>query len=168
MAGRRFLPARMEVLTARAPWYVAGPLIGILVTLLLWVANKPFGALGGYIEITELARLRRRPGWRTYFTLGIVAGGLFSAVLGAGWRPTLGYGSFDQLFGTSILVKGAILVVAGAFMGAGGRLAGGCTSGHGVCGMSFGSPASLVSTATFMATAIGAAHVIAWLFGSGV
>jgi uncharacterized protein len=158
----------MEVLIARAPWYVAGPVIGILVTLLLWVANKPFGALGGYIEIAEWVRVRRRPGWRTYFTLGIVAGGLLSAILGAGWRPTVGYASFDQLFGTSLVVKGVILVAAGALMGAGGRLAGGCTSGHGVCGMSFGSPASLVSTATFMATAVGAAHLMAWLVGRGL
>lgn len=82
--------------------------------LLLWVTNKPFGALGGYIEITELARLRRRPRWRTYFTLGIVAGGLLSAAAGAGWHPTLSYGSFDQLFGASLLVKGAILVASSA------------------------------------------------------
>jgi uncharacterized membrane protein YedE/YeeE len=158
----------MEVLIARAPWYVAGPVIGILVTLLLWVANKPFGALGGYIELTEWARGRPGPGWRVYFTLGVVGGGLLSALAGGGWHATFAYGSFDQLFGTSLLVKAVVLVAAGALMGAGGRLAGGCTSGHGVCGMSFGSPASLVSTATFMATAIGAAHVIAWLLGRGV
>ena len=158
----------MDVLTARAPWYLAGPAIGLMVTLLLWVTNKPFGALGGYIEITEVADGRRRhPGWRTYFTLGIVAGGLLSALASGGWNATLAYGSFDQLFGASLLVKAVVLVAAGALMGAGGRLAGGCTSGHGVCGMSFGSPASLVSTATFMATAIGAAHAIAWLLGSG-
>jgi uncharacterized protein len=157
----------MDVLTARAPWYLAGPAIGLTVILLLWVTNKPFGALGGYIEITEWAQSRRRPGWRVSFTLGIVAGGLLSAVVGAGWHATAAYGSFDRLFGTSIVLKAVILVVAGALMGAGGRLAGGCTSGHGVCGMSFGSAASLVSTATFMATAIGAAHVMAWLFGSG-
>jgi len=38
----------MEILIARAPCYVGGSVIGILVTLLLWVANKPFGALSGY------------------------------------------------------------------------------------------------------------------------
>jgi len=157
----------MDALTLRAPWYIAGPVIGLIVTLLLWVTNKPLGALGGYIELTEWARGRPGPGWRIYFTLGIVAGGLLSALAGGGWNATFTYGSFDQLFGASLLAKAVVLVAAGALMGAGGRLAGGCTSGHGVCGMSFGSPASLVSTATFMATAIGAAHVIAWLLGRG-
>jgi hypothetical protein len=158
----------MDVLTARAPWYLAGPLIGLMITLLLWVTNKPFGALGGYIELTEWADGRlRRPAWRSYFTLGVIAGGLLSAMVGAGWNPTVAYGSFDQMFGSSLAVKAVVLVGAGALIGAGGRLAGGCTSGHGMCGVCLASPASVVSTATFMAAAIGTAHVIAWLLGSG-
>src|SRR4029079_402820 len=48
---RRLQSADMEgILATRAPWYIAGPLISALVILLLWLANKPFGALGGYIE----------------------------------------------------------------------------------------------------------------------
>lgn len=158
----------MDFLTARAPWFVAGPLIGLLVVGLLWVANKPFGALGGYIELTEWAGERRSgPGWRTFFALGIAAGGLLSALVGPGVHPTFAYGSFDRLFGASVPVKGTVLTLAGAFMGAGGRFAGGCTSGHGICGNALGSGASFVSTATVMATAITAAHAIAWLLGSG-
>jgi uncharacterized protein len=156
----------MEVLTGRAPWYLAGPLLGLLIVFLLWVANKPLGALGGYIELTEWADGRRTgPGWRTFFTIGIVTGGLMSALLGPRWNPTLAYGSFDQLFGASLALKAVVLGGAGALMGAGGRLAGGCTSGHGICGISLGSRASLVSTATFMATAIALAHAMAWLLG---
>jgi uncharacterized membrane protein YedE/YeeE len=158
----------MDFLTARAPWFVAGPLIGGLVVLLFWIANKPFGALGGYIELTEWASGRRSgPGWRTFFTVGIIAGGLVSALVGPGVHATFTYGSFDRLFGARLPLKGAVLVIAGLFMGLGGRLAGGCTSGHGICGTSLGSRASLVSTATFMATAIAAAHVVAWLVGGG-
>ena len=158
----------MEFLGERAPWFVAGPLIGLLVVLLLWVTNKPFGALGGYIELTEWAGRRRAgPGWRTFFTLGIVAGGLLSALAGPGVQATFSYGSFDQLFGDSLALKAAILALAGALMGAGGRLAGGCTSGHGICGTSLGSRASFASTATFMATAIASAHAIAWIVGGG-
>jgi uncharacterized membrane protein YedE/YeeE len=159
----------MGVLAARAPWFVAGPLVGLMVVLLLWVTNKPFGALGGYIELAEWADGRRpQPGWRTFFTVGIVAGGLLSALAGAGMHPTLAYGSFDQLIGASVPTKGAVLGLAGAFMGIGGRLAGGCTSGHGVCGTSLGSRASIASTATFMATAIASAHLLAWLAGGGL
>jgi uncharacterized protein len=158
----------MDLLNARAPWFIAGPLIGLLVVLLFWVDNKPFGALGGYIELTEWLGCRRSgAGWRTFFTVGIVAGGLVSALGGAGVHATFTYGSFDRLFGASLALKGAVLGSAGLFMGLGGRLAGGCTSGHGICGASLGSGASLVSTATFMATAIAIAHAVAWLVESG-
>jgi uncharacterized membrane protein YedE/YeeE len=156
----------MDLLASRAPWYLAGPVIGLIVMLLLWVTNKPFGALGGYIELTEWAG-GRRPGWRVYFTLGVVVGGLLSAVVGLGWTPTVAYGTFDHMFGSSLAVKAVVLFGAGALMGAGGRLAGGCTAGHGICGMALGSTASLVSTATFMAVAVGMAQLLAWLFGGG-
>ena len=52
-------PVAMEMLTARAPWYLAGPLTELLIVLLLWVSNKPLGALGGYIELHERA-IRKR------------------------------------------------------------------------------------------------------------
>jgi len=156
----------MDLLAARAPWYLAGPIIGLIVMLLLWVTNKPFGALGGYIELTEWIG-GRRPGWRVYFTLGVVVGGVLSAVVGAGWTPTVAYGTFDQLFGSSLAVKAVVLFGAGALMGAGGRLAGGCTSGHGICGISLGSTASILSMATFMAVAVAMAHLVAWLLGGG-
>jgi uncharacterized protein len=155
----------MEVLTTRAPWYLAGPAVGLLIVLLLWLTNKPLGALGGYIEFGEWAtRKRAAVGWRTVFIVGVIGGGFLSAV-STGVRPTLGYGAFDQLFGAALGGKALILVCAGALMGAGGRLAGGCTSGHGLCGTSFGSPASFVCTATFMGTAIGCMFAIAWILG---
>jgi uncharacterized protein len=155
----------MEALTIRAPWYVAGPAIGLLIVMLLWLTNKPMGALGGYIELDEWAtRKRAAVGWRTVFIAGVIVGGFLSAV-GTGSRPTLAYGSFDRLFGATVGVKALILVSAGALMGVGGRLAGGCTSGHGLCGTSFGSPASFLCTATFMGTAIGCMFAITWILG---
>jgi uncharacterized membrane protein YedE/YeeE len=155
------------ILATRAPWYIAGPLIGALVVLLLWLANKPFGALGGYIEFEEwVARSRRDVGWRPLFIAGVVAGGLLSALTSTGWRPTLAYGSFDVVFGSALWVKAVVLFSAGLLIGLGGRMAGGCTSGHGVCGISLGSPASMVCTATFMATAVMCALALAWMSGA--
>jgi uncharacterized membrane protein YedE/YeeE len=154
------------ILASRAPWYVAGPLIGLLVVLLLWLANKPFGALGGYIELTEwVAGSRRELGWRSVLIGGVIVGGLLSAMAGPGWRPTLAYGSFDVVFGSGIGVKLVVLFSAGLLIGTGGRMAGGCTSGHGICGTSYGSPASIVCTTTFMATAIACTLAIFWMFG---
>jgi uncharacterized membrane protein YedE/YeeE len=150
-----------------APWYIAGPLIGILIVLMLWVTNQPFGALGGYIEaVHTLSRKRPDVTWRTLFVLGVVAGGLLSTFVSGAWHPTLAYGSFDQLVGASLVTKALLLAGAGALMGAGGRLAGGCTSGHGLCGTSFGSPASFLCTATFMMTAIACALAVARLVGA--
>ena len=56
-----------------------------------------------------------------------------------------------------------MLLIAGIAMGFGARTAGGCTSGHGLTGMSLGSPASIVATTTFFATAVALAHLLAWL-----
>jgi uncharacterized protein len=156
-----------HLLTTAAPWYVAGPSIGFLIVLLLWIANQPFGVLGGYIEAGEwMAGKRPDVSWRTVFIGGIVVGGCLSAMMSGGWHVTLAYGSFDRLIGASLGAKVPLLAAAGGLMGAGGRLAGGCTSGHGLCGTSFGSPASVLCTATFMITAIACAFAIAWLTGA--
>ena len=63
----------MEILSARAPWYLAGPIVGLLIVALLRIANQPLGALGGYIEVEEWARRKRTgAGWRTFFIVGVV------------------------------------------------------------------------------------------------
>jgi uncharacterized membrane protein YedE/YeeE len=155
----------VEVFSARAPWYLAGPAIGLVIVVLFWLTNKPLGALGGYIEFEEWAvRGRGRPGWRAYFLFGVSLGAVVSATVAAGWRPTLDYGTFDRIFST-LPLKAVVLALGEVLMGFGGRMAGGCTSGHGLCGTSLGSPASLVSTATFMTTAITVAFALAWTFG---
>jgi uncharacterized membrane protein YedE/YeeE len=56
-----------------------------------------------------------------------------------------------------------LLAVAGALVGFGTRLSGGCTSGHGVCGVSRGAPRSFAATATFM----GVAAVVVFLLRHG-
>jgi uncharacterized membrane protein YedE/YeeE len=140
---------------------VAGPLIGLLVVGLLWALNKPFGALGGYVDAVEWAQARAAaPSWRAFFLPGIVLGGLLSA-LASGFQPTFAYGSFDATLGGSPALKGTVLLLAGGLIGYGARLAGGCTSGHGMCGTAMGSPASLVATMTFMGAAIVTANLIA-------
>jgi hypothetical protein len=66
-------PHMTPLLHSPAPWYAAGPLIGLPIVLFLWLTNKPFGALGGYFEADEwLARERRDVGWRALFMVGVV------------------------------------------------------------------------------------------------
>lgn len=146
----------------RCPWYIAGPLIGLLVVGLLWAINKPLGALGGYVDTYNwLRKPSDGPSWRVFFFVGIILGGLLSALLATGsFQPSFAYGSFDTTLGTTLTAKAFILVAAGALIGYGARLAGGCTSGHGMCGMALGSPASFIATMTFMGAAIVTAHAL--------
>jgi uncharacterized membrane protein YedE/YeeE len=144
----------------RCPWYIAGPLVGLLVVGLRAALNKPFGALGGYIELAESARNSKAVSFRAFLLLGLVLGGVAFAALTKApaarfvYEGALSVGAPSQL---------ALLCGAGVVMGFGARTAGGCTSGHGVSGMSLGSPASIVSTVTFFATAVALAHVWSWI-----
>jgi uncharacterized membrane protein YedE/YeeE len=155
-----------EVLLQRPEWYIAGPLIGLVVVGLLATLSERLGVLGGYTEIVDhLGRRSVAFGWRAFFVLGIVVGGLgFSALTGV-WRAGDGYGWLSRnLDGCSAV---ALLVGAGILVGFGAKRAGGCTSGNGLSGCSFGSLASFVATGTFMATAVGVAFLTRLLFEAG-
>ncbi len=141
----------------RCPWYIAGPVIGLLMVGLRAVANKHFGALGGYVEISEHGLSPRRLGFRAYFLLGLVLGGLAFALLSNSFELSLTYAG--TALGTSA-AQVVLLTLAGMLMGFGARTAGGCTSGHGMSGMSVGSPASFAATATFFAVAVAVAHAL--------
>jgi uncharacterized membrane protein YedE/YeeE len=75
---------------------------------------------------------------------------VLSAVLGGGWAPTWTLGMLDARLGLDPLGKLIWMFVGGLFIGFGTRMAGGCTSGHGIFGMSNFELPSLVSTISFM------------------
>jgi uncharacterized protein len=140
----------MTMLSDRCPWYVAGPLLGLVIVGLRALLNKPLGALGGYIDVAENVRKPSRLGLRSFLLLGFVVGGFSYALLSGKFAMTIGYGRLDRAFAGAPAAELAVLAAAGTVMGFGARMAGGCTSGHGLCGTSLGSPASLVATATFL------------------
>lgn len=155
----------MDLFAERAPWYVAGPAIGLLVVALLWGCNRTFGALGGFIDLIAWVRAPRAPlKHSVYFFIGLLIGG-FASALAAGVPPTWAYGTFDERFGLTPATRLGVLVLAGTVMGYGTRMASGCTSGHGICGTSLGSPRSIVSTITFMVTAVIAANALGAFLG---
>jgi hypothetical protein len=148
-----------DVLLNRPAWYLAGPLLGLTIVGLLALINERLGVLGGYADI--VGRVGRRSlafGWQGCFVLGIVAGSLLFAVLGGDWGVGDGYGWLSRSLHDDVAI-GAVLVGAGFLIGVGARTAGGCTSGNGLSGCSFGSPASFVATGTFMAVAVGTSFV---------
>ena len=144
-------------------WAVAGASIAAITLVLLWVSNHRLGISTGFEDVCSLvldAPYFRRPavldarGWRLPFLGGLVLGGVVSAVLGGGWAPTWELGMFDERIGWGPAGKVAWMFVGGLFIGFGTRMAGGCTSGHGIFGLSNLELPSLVSTVSFMAAGL--------------
>jgi hypothetical protein len=148
----------MSALADRPHWLVTGALLGLLVTGLLWSINRRLGVSGGLGEISD--RLTGRApalGPRSFFVFGIVGGAFVFSLAGGGFRAGDSYG---WLAGHGSGVTAAALLGGGVLIGLGTRAAGGCTSGHGICGTALGSKASFVATAVFMATAIAGSFVL--------
>lgn len=129
-----------------------GALIGLAAALLLLVNGRHAGISG--IAAGILSNADGERGWR----LGFLAGLLLSSVV------------FRELGGVSRLSLDApfwLMAVSGLLVGFGTRLGGGCTSGHGVCGLARGSVRSLVATAVFMLTAAVVVFVCRHVFKIG-
>lgn len=170
----------LETIQQPWPWYVAGPLIGLTVPLLLIIGNKSFGISSSLRHICAAcipANIRffkydwKKEVWNLFFVVGILLGGIISAQLLGNpspmeVAPTLvadlnQYGITDfsglvpsELFNWTTLftLKGFFMIVVGGFLvGFGTRYAGGCTSGHAIMGLSTLQWPSLVATCCFMA-----------------
>lgn len=112
-----------------------GALIGLAATLLLLLNGRVLGITG------IVAGLPGRDAmWRALFVAGMIVG----AVLIAHLLP----GSMD----VGVRLRTPVLIAGGLLVGFGTRLANGCTSGHGVCGVARLSKRSLVATAVFVST----------------
>jgi uncharacterized membrane protein YedE/YeeE len=143
----------MDLLPDRVPWYIVGPLLGLLVVGLFLVSNQPLGASGAYVQTAKA--VRHEPdavGWRVWYFGGIFVGGFVATLLRSGPVLRDGYDAMTAVWPLAVVIP---VVFAGAIvMGYGARMSGGCTSGHGICGTAQRSPASWATTATFMATAV--------------
>ena len=144
-------------------WAWAGVLIAAVTLTLLFVANRRLGISSGFEDICSLvlpnAYFRQRAvlsgrTWRLPFLIGLVIGGFVSAAAGGGWRPTWEAGMLDSAFNLNRSAKLAWMFVGGLFIGFGTRLGNGCTSGHGIFGLSNFERASLVTTLAFFAGGI--------------
>jgi hypothetical protein len=156
----------MESLLDRPPWFVAGPLLGLIVIAVFATLNERLGVIGGYSELVErVVGARQALGWKVWFVVGIVLGGLLFSLAAGDSRAGDGYGWLEQALGGDPLATGAVLAGGGVLIGLGAKSAGGCTSGNGLSGCSFGAPASFVATGTFMATAVGTAFLFDWVLG---
>lgn len=130
-----------------------GALIGLAAVMLMLALGRIMGATG----VLTGAVLPTGPGdrgWRLAVLAGMVSGPL---------AYRLATGGFPAI---EAPVSAPMLVFGGLLVGVGVTLAGGCTSGHGVCGLSRLSPRSFVASGTFMVATFATVYVVRHLIGA--
>jgi uncharacterized protein len=131
---------------AFTPWsaLAGGALIGLAASA-LWLLNGQIAGISGILG----SLIRARPGraWRTAFIIGLVVSPWLYGVLGMSVPGHIDAGP-------------GLIVLAGLIVGIGTRYGSGCTSGHGVCGLSRLSPRSAIATLAFMAAGFATVAVI--------
>lgn len=120
------------------PWpaFAGGVLIGLAAAILILVNGRIAGIsgiLGGLLRPNK-----GDIGWRISFVVGLILAPLI-------------YGVFYGLPNIQVDASFGVLIIAGLLVGIGTRYGSGCTSGHGVCGISRLSPRSIAATVIFMA-----------------
>jgi uncharacterized membrane protein YedE/YeeE len=130
---------------------VGGGLIGAAAVLLMWLTGRIAGASGIFAGVLAIDGADK--GWRLAFIAGLIAAPLASGLAGFAVPAPEMPGSW------------ALTGMAGLLVGFGARLGGGCTSGHGICGLARRSGRALVATCTFMATAVCVVAIVRHGFG---
>lgn len=138
---------------AFTPWssLAGGVLIGLSAALLILGSGRVAGISG------IVGGLLRPGGPDTTWRLAFLGGLLVAPLL---WRL------FAALPEAQPVAAGGLLVVAGLLVGIGTRYGSGCTSGHGVCGLSRLSPRSLVATLAFMGAGFATVYIVRHLLGA--
>lgn len=179
----------MELLYKPWPWYIAGPIIGLSVPALLWVGNKTLGISSTLRQICAatypgknafLNYNWKESIWNLYFAAGILIGGFLGGYVFANPAPVaispettgmLHSWGLDTSNGllppevfnwtTLFTSKGFLIIIVGGFLiGFGTRYGGGCTSGHGILGLSALQWPSLVATMSFFLGGIIFSHFV--------
>ena len=179
----------LELLSEPWPWYVGGPLIGLVVPLLLWAGGE-FGVSENLRHVCAAVLPTRndffrydwktRGLWNLTFALGIVLGGAIAGTVLASPDPivisdattadldVMGITALEGLapaqvfsWGGLASVPGFVMIVIGGFLvGFGARYAGGCTSGHAISGLANLQLPSLLAVIGFFAGGLLATWVL--------
>lgn len=143
---------------------IGGLLIGLSAAIMLLANGRIAGISGIFRGILEPQE--GEFSWRALFIGGLVVGGAIMFAL-----PAELFTSMDlpaNMFAITIERSMIAVAVAGLLVGFGTRLGNGCTSGHGVCGLSRFSARSLVATVSFMATGAITVFVINHVLGGTI
>jgi hypothetical protein len=169
----------IEWLSQPWPWYVSGPLLGLMVPLLLLTSNKHFGVSSSFrhvcaaafpkLRLSYLAYNWKRESWNLVMMAGLITGAAVAVLfLDGNSMPSISAGARElflswgltqfnalqprEIFDLSRFVdaRNLLMLMGGGFLvGFGTRYGGGCTSGHAVMGLSLLSFGSLVATLSF-------------------
>ena len=156
--------------------YVVGAGIGVLSWLTFYFSDQAIGASSFYAEVSgfigklfakrhtrSLAYFKDNPprvSWEFVFVLSTIVGGAIAAVTGGEfvneWLPPM----WTARFGDSLALRAAVEIGGGVLMAFGARLAGGCTSGHGISGTMQLNVASWISVICFFIGGIAVAMIL--------
>lgn len=160
--------------------YLVGALIGVLSMLTFYFSNKPLGASTAYARVAGLIGQAVAPrhtqslefyaekkapkvDWEVVLVVGIIVGAFLAAFSGGEitgrWLPPL----WAERFGESVWLRLAVGFLGGGLMGMGARIAGGCTSGHGISGALQLSVGSWIALAAFFVGGVATAMLLFYL-----
>ena len=151
------------------PWHfaIAGAGIAGITLTLQAVGNRALGVSTGLEEVCSLGsnapyfgRAELKSHWRIVMFAGLICGGLLSSLTSGGWQPTWDAGMLDTHLHLDHAAKVVWFFAGGLLTGVGTRMAGGCTSGHGIYGMARMQPGSILSVLAFMASGILTANLL--------
>lgn len=156
-----------SVLAQPWPWYVAGPLIGLMVPALLLLTGEMFGLSSSFRHLNALCSPRtqieylksddwRREAWNLFLVGGILVGSFLATQFLAAGVPLLPEASRSEGGMLSLFVGGVLV-------GFGTRYADGCTSGHAISGLAALNWPSLVATCCFFAGGLAVVWPAIWL-----
>jgi len=172
-----------QILFESWPWYIGGPLIGLLAIALLIFERKTLGVSISFEQIWALINSSKETfkelyekSWQIWFVIGIIFGGLLIHLGGAETEfiaiadttkatlTNLGISDFSgyvpiELFNFDF-PQILILLLGGLLIGFGSRFAGGCTAGHSIMGVAQLAPASIIATIGFFIGGLISTHFI--------
>lgn len=159
--------------------YLVGALIGVLSMATFYFSDKPLGASSAYTRIAGLLtrfvsprhakilplyrEMEPKVEWELMLVVGVVIGAFVAAWTGGEFTGAWVPATWAKRFGNGVGLRLAAAFAGGAVMAFGARLAGGCTSGHGISGTMQLSVGSWIALACFF---IGGAIVARGIYGS--
>jgi len=153
------------------PFWAGGIIIGLLVPLLYYFYNTALGVSTGYGNLVKIflparhlqwikTKYSETWSWRVYFIGGIILGGFISSALSGNLGFTAEMGRFTALVGWGAFAGAVYFFTGGLLLGLGARIAGGCTSGHSIHGISNLHLSSILATIMFLIGGIISANLI--------